>query len=167
MTTLKRIALAGALLLLVAMTATPANNAEQVVFSTPGSTMQLSNHSSTPFGFCIWCAAEAAPGSQGGYQNAGACQGSMYFYELFGHSLPFLGEVKEVSDGIYSETVFQETLAQFQKNGFVPDSDIVCTLRNVIPDGGHTVNVHCEFLALGISGDATVNNAIVNVTGPK
>jgi hypothetical protein len=167
MTTLKRIALAGALLLLVAMTATPANNAEQIVFSTPGSTMQLSDGSNTDFGFWIWCAGQAAPRSQGGYQNANACQGAMYFYDVFSHSLPFLGDVAEGPDGIYTETVFQETLAQLQKNGFVPNSEIVCTLTNTIPDGGHTVTVHCDFLALGISGDATVNNAVVNVTGPN
>ena len=82
-------------LLFVAINATSANNAEQVVFSTPGFTMALSGNTkaqSTPFGFWLWCAAEAAPGSNGGYQNANACQGSMYFYALDTHVTPVIGQ---------------------------------------------------------------------------
>jgi hypothetical protein len=78
----QKISIVATSVLLLATTAMPANNAEQVVFSTPGFTMNLSNNNkaqSTPFGFWIWCAAAAAPGSNGGYQNANACQGSMYF----------------------------------------------------------------------------------------
>jgi hypothetical protein len=78
-----------------AMTAAPANNAEQIVFSDTGALMTLSgnqNASSTPFGFWIWCAGAAASGSNGGYQNAGACQGSMYFYALQTKATPVVGQ---------------------------------------------------------------------------
>src|ERR1043166_1063067 len=102
-------------LMSLAMIATPANNAEQVVFSTPGFAMTLTGNSkagTTPFGFWAWCAAEAAAGSQGGYQNANACQGSMYFYELDSHVTPVIGQVSETSDGIYTMNLIQGTPAQ-------------------------------------------------------
>ena len=67
MKVIKRVVFVAAALLLLAMTATPANNAEQVIFSTPGwCCMQVFGNAngvtSTPFGFWIWCAAEAALG---------------------------------------------------------------------------------------------------------
>jgi hypothetical protein len=53
-----------------AMTATSANNAEEVIFSTPGSVITLSGNSkaaATPFGFWIWCSGGAPSGRKGGY----------------------------------------------------------------------------------------------------
>src|SRR6266852_3578751 len=111
----------GAALLCVTMTAKAANNAEQVVFSTPGFGMQLSGNNiagSTPFGFWIWCAAEASPTSKGGYQNANACQGSMYFYELDTHATPIVGFAQEGPDGVYTAFVQQGTFPQLRAAGF-------------------------------------------------
>src|SRR5689334_13985614 len=59
-------------------TAAAQNNAEQVVFSATGASMPVTNNTkatTTPFGFWVWCSAQAAPGSKGGYPNANACQG--------------------------------------------------------------------------------------------
>lgn len=171
---MRKILIVGAALLSVAMIATPANNAEQVVFSTPGFAMNLSGNTkatSTPFGFWIWCAAQAAPGSQGGYQNANACQGSMYFYELDTHSSHVIGQVSEGPDGIYTMHVVDGTPAQLFSGTLNPSYS--CTLTNTVADPkgpGNSVNVSCIFLnsALGGgSGTATVTNAVVNVTGPK
>lgn len=156
------------------MIATPANNAEQVIFSTPGFTMNLTNNTkgtSTPFGFWIWCAAEASPGSNGGYQNANACQGSMYFYALDTHVTPVIGQVSEGPSGIYTMNVVQGTPAQLFSGTLHPA--YACTLTNTAPDTkgpGHSVKVDCVFLdpALGGgTGSALVTNAVVNVTGAK
>jgi hypothetical protein len=173
---LKRVVVVGAAILWISISARAANNAEQVVFSTPGFLMQLSGNQkaeSTPFGFWVWCAAEAAPTSRGGYQNANACQGNMYFYALDTHATPVLGAVAEIADGIYSANVVQTTFAQLKANGFVPppDSPYFCTLTNLDPDPigpNNRVQVSCKFSqALGGGfGTAIVDNAVVNVTGP-
>jgi|ERR1043166_3691427 len=164
----------GAVMLSMTMIATSANNAEQVVFSTPGFLMDLSGNSkavSTPFGFWIWCAAEAAPGSKGGYQNANACQGSMYFYELDKHPRPVIGQVSEAVDGIYSMTVIDGTPAQLFSGTLNPS--FTCTLINTAPDTkgtGRTINVNCIFLGPTLGGGvgtASVTNSVVNVTGAK
>jgi hypothetical protein len=156
----------------VAAPARSANNAEEVVFSTPGSFMTLagnSNGAGTPFGFWIWCAADAAPQSLGGYQNANACQGSMYFYGIAKHTMPVIGFSTETADGIYLMQVFQGTFAQL-KSGTL-DPSFSCSLENTTPDPmgpGNVVNVSCHFSPAlgGGSGSATVTNAVVNVTGP-
>jgi len=169
----KKVSLIMAGLLLLAITATPANNAEQVVFSTPGFTMQLSGNSkasSTPFGFWIWCAAQASPTSNGGYQNDNAGQGSMYFYALDKHATHVIGFVGEPEDGIYLMTVFQGTAAQLFSGTL--DPAYTCTLTNLVPDPkgpGNSVDVSCHFSPSlgGGTGSATVTNAVVNVTGAK
>jgi hypothetical protein len=82
MSSVGKIVIVSASLVLFSTRATPANNSEQVVFSGQGFVMTLAGNTkatSTPFGFWIWCAAEAAPQGRGGYQLANACQGSMYF----------------------------------------------------------------------------------------
>jgi hypothetical protein len=171
MSVLKRMTLLATVLLLLALTATPANNAEQVVFSATGETMALSgntnpNHvTSTPFGFWIWCAAGAAPGSNGGYQNGHACAGNMYFYALNQSAKSVFGDVSEGPDGIYTMTVF---------SGVFPNSsgDFSCMLNNTTPDPkgpGNGVDVKCSFGAsfFGGTGTANVTDAVVNVTGPK
>ncbi len=87
----KKVVVVGIAILWISISARAANNAEQVIYSTPGFLMQLSGNqhaSSTPFGFWVWCAAEAAETSRGGYQNANACQGNMYFYALDTHATP-------------------------------------------------------------------------------
>jgi hypothetical protein len=172
----KRVVIVGAAILAISISARAANKgAEQVVFSTPGFQMQLSGNqhaTSTPFGFWIWCAAEAAATSRGGYQNANACQGNMYFYALDTHATPVLGEVDEIDDGIYSAHVVQTTFAKFKANGFVPppDSPYFCTLTNLDPDPigpNNRVRVDCTFSSAlgGGTGTAIVTNAVVNVTG--
>jgi hypothetical protein len=169
----KRIMAVLILLVLLVTIAMPANNAEQVVFSTPGFAMNLTGNSkatSTPFGFWIWCAAGAAPGSNGGYQNANACQGSMYFYALDKHATPVIGFVTEGPDGIYTMNIFQGTFAQLLHNTLHPAYS--CQLTNTTPDPqgpGNGVQVVCNFLDPtlgGGTGSADVTNAVVNVTGP-
>src|SRR5215470_13001870 len=80
---MKKVSICVALLLFVSAFAV-AQNSGQVIFSKTGGLMTIagnSNHvTSTPFGFWIWCNAETAPNSNGGYQAAHACQGEMYFY---------------------------------------------------------------------------------------
>ena len=162
-------------LVLLTLTATAANNAEQVVFSTPGFAMSLSGNTiapSTGFGFWIWCAASAAPGSNGGYQNANACQGSMYFYQL-AHTTPVIGFVTEGPDGIYTMQVQEGTFPQLRAAGFgqIPGSQYNCLLTNDTPDPmgpGNGVTVSCAFAKAlgGGTGAADVTNAVVNVTGP-
>ena len=142
------------------------NNAEELVFSTPGSFMPLTGNTSdlhgtggTPFGFWIWCAAAPSPKSAPPtYQAALVCQGSMYFY--------FLGvpqhvasdfTVTENADGLY-------TIAVFGK-------DFACQLNNTTTNQGphDTVHVDCDFDSRfgGGTGSADVTNATVNTTGPK
>ena len=173
LSTVKRATILMTSLLCLHTTAAPANNSEQVVFSTPGFVMSLAGNSkatTTPFGFWIWCAASAAPGSNGGYQNANACQGSMYFYALDTHTTPVIGQVTEGPDGIYTMHIVQGTPAQLFSNTLNPA--YTCTLANTAPDPhgpGNSVNVGCIFLKPSLgggSGTATVTNAVANVTGP-
>jgi hypothetical protein len=166
----KKIGFAVALLLFAAISAVPANNSEQVVFSKTGGLMPLVGNSkgtSTPFGFWVWCAGQAAPGSNGGYQNANACQGSMYFYALDQSAAGVIGQVTEGAPGIYTMHVVQGTFAQLMSNTLNPSFS--CSLSNITPDGGSSVTVSCVFLPPlgGGMGSATVTGAIVNVTGPK
>jgi len=136
-------------------------NAEELVFSTPGSFMALLGNNKqlgTPFGFWIWCAAGPSPKSAPPtYQAALVCQGSMYFY--------FLGvpehvasdfSVAENSDGIYTIGVHGK--------------DFDCTLHNTTTNQGphDTVDAACSFSSKfgGGIGLATVTNATVNTTGP-
>ncbi len=181
----KKGSIVAASLLFLAMTAMPANNAEEVVFSKTGGFMilngtfphDLHGTGGTPFGFWIWCAANAAAGSNGGYQNANACQGAMYFYFLDTHVSPIVGFVTEGPNGIYTMHVAQGTFAQLQQGGFAfppAGSEFACTLTNTTPDPmgpGNGVNVSCAFpsgspLGTG-TGFAVVPDAVVNVTGPK
>ena len=176
MSLVKRITTIAAALLLMALTATPANNAEQVIFSKTGGLMTVTGNSnnvtSTPFGFWIWCAAQAAPGSNGGYQNANACQGNMYFYGLNTSAKPIVGFVVETSVGTYTMHVAQGTFAQLKDSGFTfppPGSEFSCTLNNPSAPPTDTVNVACTFSADfggGGAGAGTETGAIVNVTGP-
>ena len=79
MRVIKKAALVVAAMVFAAMTATSANNAEQIVFSDTGALLTLSgnqNASSTPFGFWIWC----QPVSNNAYGNS--CAGAVYFYHL-------------------------------------------------------------------------------------
>jgi hypothetical protein len=173
MSVFKKVGFCAAVLMFLAMSAAPANNAEEVIFSKTGGTMTLTNNlkaTSTPFGFWIWCAANAAPGSNGGYQNANACQGSMYFYALDSHASGVIGEVGEGPDGIYTMHVKQGTAAQLFSGTL--DPAYTCTLKNTTPDPkgpGNGVDVTCSFTSSlgGGSGTATVTDAVVNVTGPK
>ena len=165
----KRLGIVVALLLLLAITATPANNAEELVFSKTGGFMTLSGNSiatSTPFGFWIWCAFHASPSSTPvTYQGAQVCQGSMYFYAL-GEPEHVVSAflTKEGPDGIYTLEVFGF------KSPRQGAPDFACTLRNETLTSGprNSVDVHCTFFALGGgSGTAKVTNAVVNDTGPK
>ena len=163
-------------LILTVVAAFPANNAEQVIFTTPGSVMTLVGNSngitSTPFGFWIWCAAEASPKSNGGYQNANACQGNMYFYFLDHNAKPIIGQVGEsaVTEGVYTMNVAEGTFPEILKGTFNPaNADFLCSLTNPSPTPTHTVEVACAFNASlgGGFGTATVTNTTVNVTGKK
>lgn len=171
MSVIKKTVFVVAAMLVVAMTATPANNAEQVVFSKTGGLMPLNGNTkakATPFGFWIWCAGQAAPGSNGGYQNANACQGSMYFYALSTPATHVVGQAAEGAAGIYTMHVVEGTAAQLFSNTLHPA--YTCSLTNITPGGGDSVQVSCIFLdsALGGgTGSATVTGAIVNITGPN
>ena len=171
MSLIKKASVCVAALLLTAISAIPANNAEQVIFSKTGGVMNLTGNSkatTTPFGFWIWCAAAAAPSSNGGYQNGNACQGSMYFYALSTPATHVVGFVTEPSDGIYVMHVVQGTAAQLFSGTL--NSTYTCTLTNTPPNPpGNPVNVSCMFMSAlgGGIGTATVTDAIVNVTGPQ
>jgi hypothetical protein len=151
-----------------------ANNAEQVVFSTPGFFPMVLTGTApnggnlTPLGFWVWCIAEpGGPPSNGVYGADKACQGSMYFYFL-GHPEHVFGAaflnngsgIAEGPDGIYTMTV--------------DATDFRCTLRNTVPFQTkaltNTVHVECTFnnaFAAAGTGSADVTNSVVNVTGPK
>jgi len=172
MTIIKKVGLCAVALLFVVMSAVPANNAEQVVFSDTGATLTLNgntNASATPFGFWIWCAGAAAPGSSGGYQNANACQGQMYFYALQTKATHVVGFVTEnpPNSGIYTMHVVEGTAAQLFSGTLNPA--YTCTLANTTanPNGpGNTVQVGCVFIGLGGgTGSDTDTGAVVNVTG--
>jgi len=172
----KRIALLAVVLLIAAISASAQNNAEQIVFSATGANMTLSNTSknqptSTPFGFWVWCAGSAAPGSNGGYQNDNACQGSMYFYELFRSAVHVIGFVTE-SSGIYTMNLVEGTPAELFSGTLNPS--FTCTLTNTVPDAqgqiSSDVKAKCMFLKApyaGVTGASTATNAVVQVTGPK
>jgi hypothetical protein len=164
----KAIAIAASLLVF-ATTATPANNAEQLVFSKTGGLMVLSDNEApiTPFGFWIWCAFHGSPSSTPvTYQGAQVCQGSMYFYAL---GVPehvvsaFL--TQEDPEGTYTLTVF----GLKTPNQTAPD--FVCVLRNAGPPTSgptNSVTVNCNFSSLGGgTGWATVDGAVVHATGPE
>ena len=171
MSVIKKAVLVVAAMLVVAMTATSANNAEQVIFSDTGAILTLtgnqSNLATTPFGFWIWCAGQAAPGSNGGYQNAGACQGSMYFYALQTKASHVVGDVSENPSGIYTMHVVEGTAAQLFSGTLNPS--FTCTLANTVPNPtgpANTVKVSCMFIRLGGgTGNATDTGAVVNITG--
>jgi hypothetical protein len=171
MSIIKKVGLCVALLLCVSISAISANNAEQLVFSKTGGLMPLTGNSiatDTPLGFWIWCAGQAAPGSNGGYQNANACQGSMYFYALSKPAKHVIGQATEGASGIYTMHVVEGTAAELFSNTLHPS--FTCTLTNTTPNGGDSVQVSCIFIdpALGGGvGSATVTGAIVNVTGPN
>jgi hypothetical protein len=171
-------------LMLVGLTAKAANNAEQVVFSTPGfCCMPLSGNSiatATPLGFWNWCAAEPSPSSAGHltYQSANACQGSMYFYALDKHATGIVGFVTEdpSEEGIYTMHVAEGSFAELKKGGFVfppTGTDYSCTLTNndEAQRGGlvNSVHVECSFGESlgGGTGSVDVTNSVVNVTGPS
>lgn len=169
MSVIKKVGLCSVLLLFVSLSAIPATNSEQVVFSKTGGLMALQGNSiaaSTPFGFWIWCNGQAASNSNGGYQLANACQGSMYFYALSTPATSVLGQATEGAPGIYTMHVVQGTFAEFKSNTLNPS--YTCSLTNVTPGGGSSVTVSCIFFSAlgGGMGTATVNGAIVNITGP-
>jgi hypothetical protein len=161
----KKVTITAALLLSFAMSATPANNAEELVFSTPGSFMPLTGNTDdlhgtggTPFGFWIWCAAQASPASTPAtYQAAFVCQGSMYFYFLgVPQHVASAFNVTENAPGLYTIKVFA--------------NDFTCTLSNTTTNPGphDMVDVFCSFSKAfgGGTGSTTVTNATVNTTGP-
>lgn len=168
----KMVTMVTAAALFLAMTATPANNAEQLVFSTPGSLMTLTGNSKaaeTPFGFWIWCAFQASPSSTPvTYQGAQVCQGSMYFYAL---GIPehvvsaFL--TKENPDGVFHLEVFGFQSPQQAA------PDFACLLTNPNPPQTgpiNTVDVGCAFFNPdlgGGTGSGVVTNAVVRATGPQ
>jgi hypothetical protein len=172
MTHRTRFSLAAALLVapLLASTAA-AQGAEQVVFSTPGAPMTLTGNTkatTTPFGFWLWCFAEAPATSQGGYGAANVCQGSMYFYALDHNATHVVGFIEETDDGIYKMTLFEGTPAQLFAGNLHPS--YTCTLTNQEPDTkgpGHAVVADCLFANSlgGGTGHAVVTNTVVNVTG--
>lgn len=171
---MRKTVLVAAATLLITITATADNNAEQVVFSTPGFLMDLSgnsNGSSTPFGFWLWCIAEAAENGGGPYQANNACQGSLYFYALDKRATHALGFSTEVDEGIYTMTVLEGRLPELIDGSIFSNADYACTLTNTDPGGtglGNSVQVDCSFSAAlgGGTGSALVTNAVVNVTGP-
>lgn len=169
MSVIKKIGVCVTLFLLVAISVIPANNSEQLVFSKTGGVMNLSGNntaSTTPFGFWIWCNGQAASASNGGYQLANACQGSMYFYALSTPAMHVVGQATEGAPGIYTMHVVEGTPAQLFSNTLNPT--FTCTLTNVTPGGGDSVKVSCIFFPAlgGGTGLATATGAIVNITGP-
>jgi hypothetical protein len=174
MSTIKKVLLVVSAVVFLAMAATSANNSEQIVFSDTGATMSIignsNNFTSTPFGFWIWCAGAAAPGSRGGYQNANACQGSMYFYALQTKATHVVGHVTEnpPNSGFYTMHVVEGTAAQLFSGTLNPT--YTCTLANTTANPtngpGNTVQVDCIFIAFGGgTGSDTDTAAVVNITG--
>lgn len=152
-----------------------ASPAEQVIFSTSGwCCMDIVGNSrgitSTPLGFWIWCAADAASNSNGGYQNANACQGSMYFYALGKSAKGIIGQVSEPDEGIYQMNVAQGSFNELLRGTFDPSqSDFLCTLINPSETPTTEVDVQCLFgpgLGGGVGTMTAVTNSVVRVTGP-
>lgn len=164
---IKKIILITATLLLAAMTAMAQNNAEELIFSKTGGFMPLVNNTDnlhgtggTPFGFWIWCAAEAPSGTPPTYQTFNVCQGSMYFY--------FLGGPEHVaSDLSVSETPPNSGLYTIT----VHAADFTCTLKNLtnVPGPNNSIMVTCTFDSAlgGGTGTTTVDGAVVHTTGPS
>lgn len=170
----KKLVLCAIALLFVAMTTIPQNNANEIVFSDTGASMTLTGNSkasSTPFGFWIWCAGAAPAGSNGGYQNANACQGQMYFYALQTKATHVIGFATEnpSNSGIYTMHVVEGTAAELFSGNLHPT--YTCTLANTTANAtgpGNTVLVGCMFIGLGGgTGYSTDTGAVVNVTGPS
>jgi hypothetical protein len=165
----KKVTVVAALMLFLAMIATPANNAEEVIFSKTGGLMTLSNGNVTPFGFWVWCAFHASPASTPvTYQSAQVCQGSMYFYSL----------------GVPQHVVFAQAITEGANNSYtVPlvgldpktkTADFFCVLHNegpISPGPTNTILANCSFSAAlggaGVTGTAVVTGAVVNDTGPR
>jgi hypothetical protein len=163
MSVIKKIGLCAVALLFVAMSAIPANNSEQVVFSKTGGFMTLTGNAkpATPFGFWIWCEGASANPYQG------ECNGAMYFYALATPATHVVGQVMEGPAGIYTMHVVEGTAG-----GGTLNPEYTCTLTNTAPNlqgPGNSVKVSCIFSpALGGGmGTASVADAIVNVTGPQ
>ena len=170
---MRKTVLVATVTLLITITATAANNAEQVIFSTPGFLMNLSGNShgsSTPFGFWLWCIADPAENGGGPYQLDHACQGSLYFYALDTHATHALGFSTEGDEGIYTMHVLEGRLPELIAGTIFSNADYACTLTNTDPGGkglGNSVQVDCSFSSAlgGGTGSALVTNAVVNVTG--
>lgn len=173
MTLVKKFSLCALALVLLAMTTTSQNNASQIVFSDTGASMTLTGNSkasSTPFGFWIWCAGAAAPGSNGGYQKANACQGQMYFYALQTQATHVIGFATENPSGFYTMHVVEGTAAQLFSGTLKPT--YTCTLTNTSANSNgpnSTVLVGCMFIGPSLgggTGSSTDTGAVVNTTGP-
>lgn len=101
----KKVTIAAASLPFLAITAKPANNAEELVFSTPGSVMTLTDNgiaTHTDFGFWIWCAFSASPAStpatyQGAHEISISPQSA---FVAAGQSLQFTATVTGDTSGV-------------------------------------------------------------------
>jgi hypothetical protein len=167
-TLVKRAGVVAVTVLVATMTARAAINSGQVIFSTPGFLMTLSDDSTTPFGFWIWCIADAAENGGGPYQIDHACQGSMYFYALDHNATHVIGGSSEGEEGIYTMNVWEGRLPELLNGSIFTEADYHCTLTNTTEGGkglGTDVQVDCTFKS-GLTGSALVTNAVVNVTGP-
>lgn len=172
---MKRVVLTCIVVMFAAFSATPANNATQITFSDTGALMTLNENQkarSTPYGFWVWCNGAAAPNSNGGYQAANACQGSMYFYALQTKATHVVGFATEipVGSGIFTMHVAEGTPAQLFSGTLNPS--YMCTLANATPNEsgpGSTVQVGCMFTGAlgGGTGSETDTGAVVNITGPN
>jgi hypothetical protein len=123
-----------------AVSATAANNSEQVVFSGTGAT------NIGPFGNWIWCEADSTNPYHGN------CSGSMYFYaqHITKH---VVGEITESSPGLYTMNVWSS------------DHSVMCQLNNpneAVRGPHNTVDVSCS--APAASGSSATE--VVKVTGP-
>jgi hypothetical protein len=165
----KKIALGIAAMMLVAVTAFPANNAEQVIFSGAGlMTLRGNTQPATPFGFWIWCAFHpSAASTPPTYQAAQVCQGSMYFYALGipSHVVSAFSIVED-PDGVYTFPV----VGLKSPNDTSPE--FVCFMHNAEPPKNgpnNTVTADCLFSPVlgGGQGHGVAEKSIVNATGPE
>ena len=158
---IKRLVLVAAAVLLLALSATPANNAEQVIFSGVGS--GTFSGTPTPFGFWVWCSAEGSGPGKGIYAEDFACQGALYFYALgivksvFGFNgdgvTPFPGGVVQNLDGTYTMRLHSADLVV---------KGCLLTNASALKGPKNTVNLVCAAPA----GTGASGTAVVNVTGP-
>jgi len=127
------------------------NNSIQVVFSGTG-LAHYDTFTNAPFGFWVWCLANAPASSKGVYHD---CAGSMYFYEA------------QITKGVTGDISGSGSTWTMTNISSVDHKIDNCTLQNSPPiKSGPANTVMLLSCTAPSNASGTVTTAVVKVTGP-